>query len=461
MTKFADALFADLMRDHGQALARLDQQVAPDRPEARESGPLAGGPRRPGPSRRRVAWLAPVAAAAGVTLAVGLAAVLGGRVHPGGHAGHANTGRRAETAYVLNLYSGTLTPISPVTGRLGEPVTVGPGAHRITIGGKHITVPRIWQNYILPDGRTDYVSYQGKHNAVLLRRVSLVTGAAGQPIRLGPAAQQIVITPDGKTAYVSYSDPGNPTGPRVVRPVSLATGTVGKPILSQRGTGQIALTPDGTTLYVLSIGHGGTVTPVATATNRPGKPIPVPAARLINFTPDGRIAMVRSISIGTGQMATPIRTATNTPGRTIKLGKPADPVAVAPDGNTIYVVHTGTSVVPVSVSTGRAGTPIEVPGAGHMVITPDGSTGYLVNVIDSRVTPVSLATGTVGTPLRVPGFPRYIVMTPDGSTAYAYSDSSGKAQTVVPISAVTGTAGRPIVIKAPQIAVLTPGAQQP
>ena len=37
----------------------------------------------------------------------------------------------------------------------------------------------------------------------------------------------------------------------------------------------IAITPDGRTVYVANIGSG-TVTPIDTATNTPGKPIPVP-----------------------------------------------------------------------------------------------------------------------------------------------------------------------------------------
>jgi hypothetical protein len=459
MSKFADELYADLMRDHGQVLEHLDRQAAPGRqispPPARALDAGADGAR---PPRRRPGWLAPATAAAGVLLAVGLAAALGGLVRAGRPAGPAGAGGRAETAYVFNGNDGTLTPISPVTGRLGRPVKVGPGARWVTIGGFHHRVPAISQNVILQDGRTDYVVYNTRERATILRAVSLVTGAAGKQIRLGPDAGQVVVTPGGRTAYVGYSNPASRNGPTVLRPVSLATGAVGKPILTVRGYAEMAITPDGKTIYAVSM--AGTVTPVSTVTNRPGKPIPVPGAFQIAFTPDGRTAFVTSVTSGgrpRSFLVTPISTATGTRGRTIRAGEPGTSQVFAPDGKTIYDVHTGTSVVPIPVRTGRAGKPIPLKGAGNMAITPDGKTGYAVNVIYSSVTPISLTTGTAAKPLDVPGYPLYIVITPDGRNAYAYSNEAGDKQTVIPITTATSTPGKPITITSQGITVLTPG----
>ncbi len=70
------------------------------------------------------------------------------------------------------------------------------------------------------------------------------------------------------------------------------------------------------TLYV-SNGRGGTVTPIATATNTPGPPIEVGTGPgLIVITPDGKTAYVT----GNGDRVTPIATATNTPGPPIEVG---------------------------------------------------------------------------------------------------------------------------------------------
>ena len=74
----------------------------------------------------------------------------------------------------------------------------------------------------------------------------------------------ITITPNGKTAYVAnYSGTVTPITPpptpRARRSRSAA------PVA-------IAITPNGKTAYAVSW-HAGTVTPITTATNTPGKPI--------------------------------------------------------------------------------------------------------------------------------------------------------------------------------------------
>ena len=61
----------------------------------------------------------------------------------------------------------------------------------------------------------------------------------------------------------------------------------------------------------------GTVTPITTATNTPGKPIRVGSGSYAIATPDGKTVYVTSFAEGT---VTPITTATNTPGKPIKVG---------------------------------------------------------------------------------------------------------------------------------------------
>jgi YVTN family beta-propeller protein len=85
----------------------------------------------------------------------------------------------------------------------------------------------------------------------------------------------------------------------------------------------------GFTAYVAGTGpHGNYVTPVNTATNRPGKPIKVGAdPQGIAVTPDGKTVYVTNPAPHSGSTVTPIRTATNTPGKPIKVG--GYPVAIA------------------------------------------------------------------------------------------------------------------------------------
>ena len=127
-------------------------------------------------------------------------------------------------------------------------------------------------------------------------------------------------------------------------------------------------------------GGPGTVTPINTATDTPGKPIPV-----------GPGPATRSWSPRTGNPlrrghvpVTPINTATNTPGTPIRIPSgPARAIAITPDGKTLYVV-TGRpfTVIPISTATDTAGNPIRIgaPRApSQMAITPDGKTLYVVN----------------------------------------------------------------------------------
>ena len=93
-----------------------------------------------------------------------------------------------------------------------------------------------------------------------------------------------------------------------------------------------AFTGQAPTLY-LSNGLGGTVTPIATATNTAGQPIQVGRGPgLIVITPDGKTAYVT----GDGGGVTPIATATNTAGRPIEVGR-------SPDGKAANVASAGRS----------------------------------------------------------------------------------------------------------------------
>ena len=90
------------------------------------------------------------------------------------------------------------------------------------------------------------------------------------------------------------------------------------------------ITPDGKTVYVVdSGGPGGTVTPISTATNKPGKPIKVAGnAYGAAITPDGKTLYIANAS--TPGAVTPISTATNTAGPPIKAGVSPRTLVVAP-----------------------------------------------------------------------------------------------------------------------------------
>jgi DNA-binding beta-propeller fold protein YncE len=164
--------------------------------------------------------------------------------------------------------------------------------------------------------------------------IAAVAGTPGPPIPIGPAPGEIVVTPDGKTAYITTDDP-------VVVPIATATGTPGPPIMvgvNRPGLSDkpvaIAITPKDSTVYAANTedadGGSGTVTPIDTATNTAGPPIPVGKwPHAITITPDGATAYVTSWQDGT---VTPIATVSNTPGPPIHVGEGARAIAITPDG---------------------------------------------------------------------------------------------------------------------------------
>jgi len=167
--------------------------------------------------------------------------------------------------------------------------------------------------------------------AVIAVAIPAGLGAFGH--LLGPARPQQ--SPAPPTLYI-YSDNGSHGG--TVTPVNTATGTHGKPIhVGLSGStpkggfapadGQIAITPDGKTAYLIT---GSSVTPVSTATGTPGKPIHVVGGypNQIVITPDGKTAYVLTTPMSGQNTVIPISTATNTPGKPIEVARGA-PLAMA------------------------------------------------------------------------------------------------------------------------------------
>jgi DNA-binding beta-propeller fold protein YncE len=339
---------------------------------------------------------------------------------------------------------------------------------------------------------------------VPLAAAAAVTVAVGTVYVLGsqlfghaPRPEQ---PPAAPTLYMYFYN-GSHEG--TVTPVNTATGTPGKRIhvsvpgptthLGQLGgppkdyfapfpAGQIVITPDGKTAYLTT---GSTVTPVNTATGRPGKPIylgghPVNYPDHIAVTPDGKTVYVTAesgcvlaanVQVTTSWATafehcaitvTPISTATGTPGKTIYVGPggttsgvlayPPGQIVITSDGKTAYIT-TRSGVTPISTATGTAGKTI-TPGktipfdlgfaGGNIAVTPDGKTVYVA--LGYEVVPISTVTGRPGKPIPV-GPSEFlssgqIAITPDGKTAYFvnYNDS------VTPINTATGTPGKPIPV---------------
>lgn len=383
------------------------------------------------------------------------------------------------TVYVLGD-GGMVTPVSTATNKPGEPIVVRSGFEVGGLGTQMATTP---------SGKTVWVA-AGEN----VTSVSTVTNTAGKPVQVvrgyDEGIDQVLVTPDGKTAYVLDTTDA-------VTPISTATRRPGQPIeLGRDGDGaQMAITPDGKTLYVAMLSTSGSsyVIPIATATNRPGKPIRVAtAATAIVVAPDGNTVYVIGQALtalgkppSAGQpdiKVTPIATATNRAGKPIVVGKGYlgldSQVAMTPDGQTLYILDGNPyGVIAFSTAANRPGKLISLGNVvpQSIAITPDGSTAYVISTplgnapgkpvivtgpgglpectgTTGIVTPIATATNTVGKPIKVGCGPTSIAITPDGKTVYVGSQSG----TVTPIATATGQPGKPIDIEYPVAIVITP-----
>ena len=245
---------------------------------------------------------------------------------------------------------------------------------------------------ITPDGKTLYVISSaptvGRSDVL---PITTATNTLGTPIKIEDAdSVGIVMNPDGRTAYVLGQ---SMTGIKII-PIATATNTPGSPVSTGQTDGALAITPDGQILYLADYGPNGVI-PFATATKRPGKLIKIDGAfQAMAVTPDGNTAYVSSQvgrTIGpscTGQTGevTPIATATNVPGRPIRVGCNPDFLAVTPDGTTVWVASGGHIVTPIATATNTAGKPVKIRGSiTAMAVCPDRTQGPRNGTLRRRV----------------------------------------------------------------------------
>jgi DNA-binding beta-propeller fold protein YncE len=244
------------------------------------------------------------------------------------------------------------------------------------------------------------------------------------------------------------------------------------------GNRAAAPAPIPATVYVLAGSQTiGTVTPISTATNRPGRPIVVwkgngpGLGTLLAATPDGKTIWVAD----NDDDVTPISTVTNRAEKPIRVvyerNQRTVQVLAAPDGKTVYVLDSTGAVTPISTATHKRDKPIQVePGGnafGEMAITPNGKTLYVAlfgGPGSSSVIPIATATNRPGKPIAIPTNATAIVIAPDGRTAYVIGHSpvaNTERIQVTPIATATNRPGTPIIVGRGVIADDTPVVMTP
>jgi YVTN family beta-propeller protein len=298
--------------------------------------------------------------------------------------------------WVQSELSATVTPVNAVTRRAGEPVKVPGFASGIAItpngktayvicahgvlpinaatarAGKLIKIqPSPAYITVTPNGKTVWVAAGDT-----IVPISTRTNRVGKPItvaRSGDGSPELAITPDSKTVYALDAT--------TVVPVRTATGKVGKAVYAGDPGTSMVFTPSGATGYIL--GATNTVIPVNVRAGQARKPIavgPLSAnAWAMAITPNGKTIYVANYGNGT---VVPISTRTNTPGKPIKVGYEPTFIAITPNGDTAYVA-TSSGVYPISTATDSVSRPVRVRGfsPNAIAITPmAGRPGSAVSV---------------------------------------------------------------------------------
>lgn len=246
----------------------------------------------------------------------------------------------------------------------------------------------------------------------------------------------IAISPDGQTAYVVGTGSLLPdaAAPVTLTPIRTATNRPGR-VITVCAPGNlsgviapdaIAITPDSRTVYVSC---PGTVVPVRAGADTASKPIRVSSAGALAMAADGRTVCVANPD---GDSITPISTATEEPGQPVVVGPSPDAMAVTPDGRTVLVLtSTGAAgVTPVDTATNRAGTPVAIHGAYALAVAPGGGTAYVLAMPDS-------------------GSQQGFVIPVD----ILFKRPPSRRGQVIPIRVATNSAGRPIKVGRLPIAI--------
>ena len=313
---------------------------------------------------------------------------------------------QAETAYVVDAGSGTVTPVDVSTGVAGPAISLGAGS-----GPRGIAIG--------PTGRMAYVTTTF---ADTVTPVDLGSGTAEPAIPVGSSPEGVAVSPDGSMVLVADG------GAAQVTPIDTATGIAGPAIAVGVAPLGVAFAPDGRTAYVADEGSDE-VTPIDVVTGSPGAPIPIGGGpSYIAITPDGRTAYVTT---ATSDTLTPIDLTTRTVGTPIPLLGAPEQVAIAPDALTAYVAFPATNQIePIDLASATPGNPITVgPSPSGVAFSPDGTTAYATDLGVNTVTPIAVASGLAGAPITVGAQPHAVAFTPVQAPTAALAASAGPAGT--------------------------------
>ena len=342
-------------------------------------------------------------------VAVALAAALFGAAGPGA------ASQTPETIYATNITGGTLVPVDPAAGTVGSQIPVGDFAGDLVIP---------------PGSDTAYVVAPTSDAVV---PVDLGTQTAGAPISV-TCPGRIALVPGQARAYVTQFCT------TTITPIDLLTATVGTPIDVGQQPFDVTVSADGGIAYVTTWGEGdittpGTLTAVDVASGAVAATIPLDSFRnpaAVTVTDDGTTAFV---AIQDADVVLPVSLASSTLGTPIAVAPRPMGLTLTPDGSRLFVTHQSLlpdglgdpppdvkDVTPIDVASRTALPQIVVgPETFAVVVTADGTTAYASHLGtgatgDGGIVPFEVATGIPGAEIAFPGDPAGLAFGPPPPT---------------------------------------------
>lgn len=262
------------------------------------------------------------------------------------------------------------------------------------------------------DSRADVCAYvvNNELNEVVVIAVAGRRVTATVPVGMAPRA--IALSPDGARAYVANA------GSRTISVIDTSTNEEIASAPSGRDPRDVVVSPDGRLLFVTN-GSSDAVSVLSTATLTEAQPaIDVgDGPRSLVASPDGeRLYVVATIDNAVGV----VDVASGTVAESIAVAAGPSDLALSADGRFLYVV-TENNLTVVSTDTNQVGPERRIGDSPRNVaVAPNGERVYMTDgdalyVIDAREHVLDSATGIVG--------PRALAVTPDSREVYVATES--------------------------------------
>jgi len=276
----------------------------------------------------------------------------------------------AQTAYITNNGTNTISVINVTTGTVTTTITVGNNPYGASIS---------------TDGSKTYITNLSDNTVSVINNASNTVTVT---IPVGTTPISICVNPDGSKVYVAnWND-------NTVSVISTATNTVTATITGFNEPGGEVVSPDGSKVYVANQG-AGTVSVIDAPSNTITATITVGSSPWgLTITPDGSKIYVANNSDGNVGV---IKTSDNSIITTITVGNNPSGVSANPDGNNVYVTNQSdntVSVINTSDNTVTTTVPVGAYPEG-ISLSPDGSKIYVANRDDNDVSVIDAASNSV------------------------------------------------------------------